>query len=117
MTEMEQEIKKLTLMFAAGDVARADILLSPDRIYYRFATDDSIEDGQLPPYKGDFAALAADITSALPAGKSSTDDNVKMTVFVDNRLSVVTSDIEVIRRTVGRLCDVADEFAFLRGFC
>ncbi len=31
-------------MFAAGDIARADILLSPDRIYYRFATDDSIED-------------------------------------------------------------------------
>lgn len=117
MTEMEQEIKKLTLMFAAGDVARADILLSHDRIYYRFATDDSIEDGQLPPYKGDFVALAADITSALPADKSATDDNVKMTVFVDNRLSAVTSDIEVIRRTVGRLCDVADEFAFLRGFC
>lgn len=114
---MEKEINKLTLMFAAGDIARADILLSPDRIYYRFATDDSIEDGQLPPYSGDFATLAADIVSSLPVGKNAADGSVKMTLFVDNKLSGVTSEAEAIRRTVDRLCDVADEFAFLRGFC
>lgn len=114
---MEQEIKKLTLMFAAGDVARADILLSPDRIYYRFATDDSIEDGQLPPYKGDFAALAADIVSSLPVGKNAADGSVKMTLFVDNKLATNTTDRETIAKTVATLCTVADEFAFLRGFC
>ncbi len=113
----QSDVKKLTLMFAAGDIARADILLSPDRIYYRFATDDSIEDGQLPPYKGDFAELVTDIISSLPANTNIAGDNVKMTVFIDNKLSVITSDVDTIRKTVARLCDVADEFAFLRGFC
>lgn len=104
-------------MFAADDIARADILLSADRIYYRFATDDSIEDGQLPPYKGDFAAFANEIVSELDNAKSTGDDSVKMTVFVDNKLATNTTDCETIAKTVATLCTVADEFAFLRGFC
>ena len=57
--ERSKECRRLTVMMRVADVARADIALTPDRIYYRFATDDSIEDGELPASKEDFGALAA----------------------------------------------------------
>lgn len=113
------ECRRLTLMMRVADVARADVALTPERIYYRFATDDSIEDGELPAGKEDFGDFAARLVDCVAAHENENQlkEDVKLSVFIDNRLSDVKASEESLRRLVGELCAVADEFAFLAGFC
>ncbi|MDE6240200.1 MAG: hypothetical protein K2M54_09490 [Muribaculaceae bacterium] len=112
------ECNRLTIMIGAADTARADIALTPERIYYRFATDESIEDGGLPGSKDDFGKLTSDLLVAATAGESERPlaDGVKVTVFVDNHLSDIKFSEESLRRLVHSLRHVAEEFAFLGGF-
>ena len=118
MTELA-DCKRLTLMVRVADVARSDIALTPARIYYRFATDDAIEDGELPPVKEDFRTLVTRLVNAAASkdGESKLGQDVRLSVFVDNRLSDLDTSEESLRRLVGELRAVADEFAFLSGFC
>ncbi len=113
-----KQCNRLTIMMGVADMARADVALTPDRIYYRFATDESIEDGELPGAKDDFATLADELLTAATAkeGERQLSDGVKVTIFVDNRLSDIKISEESLRRLVGRLRQVAEEFAFLGGF-
>lgn len=106
-------------MVSVSDAARADIALTPERIYYRFATDESIEDGELPAAKEDFNTLAGRILTAVTARdeEKSLPDDVKLTIFVDNRKHSLTVSEESLRRMVDEMHGVADEFTFLRGFC
>ena len=41
-------IKSISISLYVKDTARADVLLSLSRAYYRFATIDSCEDGEIP---------------------------------------------------------------------
>lgn len=111
--------RRLTLMLKIADTYRADIALTVDRIYYRFATDESIEDGELPPSKEDFAVLAALIVNDAEAkvGEDALSEEVKVSVFVDNRIADFKISEQSLRRMVRRLRAVAEEFAFLAGFC
>lgn len=114
----ERQCNRLTIMMAVDDTARADVALTPERIYYRFATDESIEDGELPGAKEDFGAIADDLLADAAAkdDEHPLSDGVKVTIFVDNRLSDIKVSEESLRRLVGRLRQVAEEFAFLCGF-
>lgn len=114
-----KECRRLTVMMRVADVARADIALTPDRIYYRFATDDSIEDGELPASKEDFGALAARLNECAVARENECQlkQDVGLSLFVDNRICDVKASEESLRRLVCELRRVADEFAFLAGFC
>lgn len=113
------DITRLTIMLGVSDTARADIALTADRIYYRFATDESIEDGELPAAKEDFATLAARIVAKAEAEAEEAllPDDVRVTLFVDNRLHRATVSEKSLRRMVDELCGIAEEFMFLRGFC
>ncbi|MDO4319610.1 MAG: hypothetical protein Q4C34_03445 [Bacteroidales bacterium] len=116
---MSGEIKRLTMMVRIDDTARADIALTPERTYYRFATDSSIEDGELAAVQGDFATVAAAIVEAAAArdGEPALPADVKIQIFVNNRLiSTPASDLS-LRRVVDLLQPLAAEFTFLRGFC
>lgn len=112
-------IARLTIMVAVSDTARADIALTPERIYYRFATDEAIEDGELPAAKEDFTTLAVRILSNVTArdNEKALPDDVRLTIFVNNRKSDITVSEESLRRMVDELHAVADEFTFLKGFC
>lgn len=112
------ECNRLTIMMGVADMARADIALTPDRIYYRFATDESIEDGELPGPKDNFGRLTGDLLATAKAGEGERplSDGVKVTVFVDNRLSDIKFSEESLRRLVHSLRHVAEEFAFIGGF-
>lgn len=113
------DISRLTLMLCVSDMARADIALTADRIYYRFATDESIEDGELPASKENFTSLAERIVSSAKGAENESVllPEVKVNVFVDNRRRDMTVSEESLRRMVDELCGIAEEFMFLRGFC
>ena len=46
-------IDRITFMLASDD-ARCDATLTPEKIYYRFLTEDSLEDGELPGLRDKF---------------------------------------------------------------
>ena len=110
---------RLTLMLRVADTARADIALTPERVYYRFATEETIEDGELPAPKDDFGGLVESIVGDVEAkdGETPLGNEMKVEIFIDNRVSGVNVSEQSLRRLVNRLKCVAEEFAFLRGFC
>lgn len=112
-------MKNIIIMLRAGDEARADISLTPERVYYRFATDSSIEDGNLPAIKEDFASFIYRLMSAAEPRESETplDKSVKFEMYVDTRVKNFAMSEESLRRLISILCEVSDEFLFLRGFC
>ncbi len=104
-------------MMRVEDRARADLALTPERTYYRFATDSSIEDGDLPAI-ADFETAA---TALLEAVKGADDEkpltgDMKVQIFVNNRLDNSLITEQSLRRLVSSLEPHAAEFAFLRGF-
>lgn len=110
--------RRLTIMMKVADVARADLALTPERVYYRFATDESIEDGELPAIKEDFDLLSERLLHAAEAqdNERPLDDRVKLSLFVTNRLCNLNYSEQSLGRLVGELSLLADEFSFLKGF-
>lgn len=114
-----KDCTRLTIMMRVADTARADIALTPERIYYRFATDDTIEDGELPAPKEEFGVLAESIVSDAEGkdGESPLGNDMKVEIYIDNRVSGIKVSEQSLRRLVNCLKSVAEEFAFLGGFC
>lgn len=111
------DINRLTLMLRVADVARADIMLTPERIYYRFATEDSIEDGELAPLP-DFAATINSLVEVAKgcANETPLAETVLMQVFVNNRLSCEPVSEQSLTRLIRELLPITAEFQFLQGF-
>ncbi len=111
------DINRLTLMLRVADVARADIMLTPERIYYRFATEDTLEDGELAAVP-DFDTVTCELVEASKAteGEKPLGDGLLMQVFVNNRLSTDTVSEQSLCRLVDHVLPIAAEFQFLRGF-
>lgn len=109
--------RRITLMFKVVDRARADIALTPKRTYYRFATDDSIEDGELGAVNDFDAVMAEIIDAAMPReGESPLDSEVRFQLFVNNRLAPEKPTEQSLRRVIRVLLPLNAEFAFLQGF-
>lgn len=110
-------INRLTLMMKVEDTARADIALTPDRTYYRFATDSSIEDGELGAV-GNFETLTAElIDAAMPQdGETLLPADVKLQLFVNNRLAPERPTEQSLKRILKVIVPVFPEFSFLEGF-
>lgn len=111
-------MKRLTLMLRADDTVRADIALTPERTYYRFATDSSIEDGELGPVPGDFDSVANRVLEAAAAreGERPVGAEMRVQVFADNRLCPTPVSEESVGRLADELAALVPEFAFVRGF-
>lgn len=111
------DINRITLMIKVEDVARADIMLTPERTYYRFATDASIEDGELAAV-GDFDGVASKlIDAAMPLdNERPLPEDVKLQLFVNNRLSPEKPTEESLRRVINTVAPLSPEFSFVEGF-
>lgn len=111
------DIKHVTVMMRVDDTARADISLTPDRSYYRFATDSSIEDGQLAPIAGFEQVAQAVVEAAKPReGETPLGPDMRMQLFVNNVLAPGQPTEQALRRVVDALAPLTPEFAFLQGF-
>lgn len=108
---------KIAVMLMMEDTARADILFTPDRTYYRFATDASIEDGELKAV-GDFETLATAISLAIASGKDekALPRDMKVQVFVDNVLQKFVASEDSMGRIIDIIVPLHAEFAFIQGF-
>lgn len=112
-----REVRSLTIMLLMADTARADIAIKGDRTYYRFATEASLEDGDIAGVP-DVAHLADEVIAAAQAreGEAPLGEGMKVQIFVNNCAQAITTSEASLRRLVAVLEPVAVEFAFLRGF-
>lgn len=110
-------MNRLAVMMRVDDTARADISLTAQETYYRFATDDSIEDGRLAPAES-FEALAEEVVEASRAleGEHPLAPEVKMQIFADSRILQDAYSEESLRRVINKLSGLSPEFSFLHGF-
>lgn len=118
-------VTQITIMMMVSDVARADIVITPQRTYYRFATDCSIEDGELKPVD-DFDGVVENILgSAVVLDKEKAlSEDIKVQLFVNNRLwnhkgkgnEPYLPTEQSLARVIDCLVPLAPEFAFLSGF-
>jgi hypothetical protein len=112
-------VDRITFMLKIEDNARADVAMTPDKTYYRFATLDTLEDGELPGLNEKFGNFAEDLLSSFNAGVGASADisPVKFTLFVNNRVAQpVILNNDTLRKFVSTLADKYDEFGFLAGF-
>ena len=112
-------VDRVSFMLSVSDVARADVTMTPEKTYYRFMTEDSLEDGELPGLKDDFEPIVTKALEGFKAGVgvSSPTDPVKFNLFVNNRKvlpeilnnGTLAQFIEVMKGSYA-------EFSFLEGF-
>lgn len=114
---MSAATNRITLMVRVDDTARADIALTPERSYYRFATESSIEDGELTAV-ADFAAAAAAIVDAyMPHdGEQPLATDMRLQLFVNNRLAPEPPTEQSLARVIDTVIPLHPEFTFLAGF-
>ncbi len=114
-------MQRYTLMISVRDKARADIAVSADRIYYRFATADTVDEGDIPEPGEQLDLLVARLADAMRPleGESPiADDDFSAKLFVDNKLQPNPNlTPEAVRRLANLLRAHDDAFAFILGFC
>lgn len=112
----------ISISISVTDVARADILIITNRIYYRFATTDTAEEGELP-YNNTTPiieqlelSLLSPTTNPLPDDVKfhavikyqSTNDDI---IIKNNMISTAT-----FNSIIKQLSNICDEFIFFKGF-
>ena len=108
------------ISFSVENVARADILLTSSRAFYRFATSDSGEEGSVP-YNNldDTISTILDMLTNLNGDLMPSD--VKCEVIINANNSKTTYNNSNISQScynslITLLSQISDEFTFIRGF-
>lgn len=104
-------------MLSIPDKARADVMISPDRVYYHFATEDAIEDGDLLGPGDRIEPVCTRILDALQTlpGEDALPD-VKLQLYVDNALKTCEWSRQSLLRATDQLTTLGEPLAFLRAF-
>ena len=114
---MSKDINRIALMVRIDDAARADIALTPERSYYRFATDSSIEDGELAAVADFQVAATAIIDAYMPhENEHPLPSDMRLQLFVNNRLAPEIPTDQSLDRIIDTLIPLHPEFTFLSGF-
>lgn len=109
-------VDRLTVMLSVPDVGRADVAMTADKTYYRFATDDSIEDGELPGLHERFSDAVLHALEAFSPGVNVAADIAPMrfTLFINNRsVAPAVLNPETLRTFTRRLANLYAEMAFV----
>lgn len=100
-----------------ADTARADIAITPERTYYRFATDSSLEDGELRAIEHYDEIAAQIIDAAIPKdGECTLSSDLRMQLFVNNRIAPEKPTEQSLERLINIISDLFPEFEFLQSF-
>lgn len=114
-------INSISISFSAKDTARADVMLTTTRAYYRFATIDSCEEGEIP-----FNNALENFSKIKQALNSSDAEPMPQDVKCAVRISdIYNTHIEYNNNNISQSAynslinitsRINDEFTFIRGF-
>lgn len=110
---MPQNITRITFMLANED-ARCDAMLTAERTYYRFMTEDSLEDGDLPGLGERFETEAEALLDCFRASPeiSSSIEPLRFQLFVNNvAVKPVTLNRSTLRAFTRHLAELYQEFS------
>lgn len=109
-------VSRLTFMLKRGDEARVDAMLTADRTYYRFVTDDSAEDGDLPGAGDQFPTWIKELLDCFKPAVGVTGDikPLEFKLFVNNVAVTPTAlNGDTLMRFAEVLASRHDEFGFV----
>ena len=112
----------LTISLSVENVARADIQFNSSRVYYRFATIDTCEDGSIP--YNDTDNTIAQITQQLLTNSDidlmPKDVLCEISISLNNNIINTFNNSNISRTAYDSLINIlsriSDEFIFIRGF-
>ena len=114
-------INTITISFSVENTARADVMLTNSRVYYRFATVDTCEEGEMPCENATEIINKISETLNTPDSELMPQD-VKCSVIISNADNSKTeynnNDISLAsyNSIINILSRIGDEFMFIRGF-
>ena len=114
-------IDSITITLSVENTARADVMLSSLRAYYRFATIDTCDEGDMP-YEN-----AVEVFDKINQALSTTDsepmpNDVKCIISIINKDKTKTDynnqniSLSAYNSLINILSRISDEFMFIRGF-
>lgn len=83
MSEKTTDNRRLTFLLAYGDEARIDVMLSPEKTYYRIDFPDTLEDGELPGLHDKYEQIVSSVKSAFE-GDADEISPLRFRLFVNN---------------------------------
>ena len=114
-------INSFSITLSVENTARADVMLTSSRAYYRFATIDTCEEGDMP-YEN-----AVEVFDKINQALSTTDSE-PMPIDVKCIISIINKDktktdynnqnisLSAYNSLINILSRISDEFMFIRGF-
>ena len=113
-------IKSISITWAVPDTARADVMITSSRAYYRFATVDTCEEGELPCPLAN--TLFDKITNALNDNMVELmPTDVKHCISIEHDTTIIRYDnslisLQAYNFIINLLSQLGDEFSFISGF-
>lgn len=112
-------MSRLTFMFSNPGCIRADVAMTEDKTYYRFATEDSIEEGELPGLKQEFESFKNQLLESFRPESGITEDvsPLRFTLFDNNSIvRPIILNHNTLRTFLVRLAGKYNEFSCLHSF-
>lgn len=114
-------IKSFSITLSVENTARADVMLTSSRAYYRFATIDTCEEGDMP-YEN-IVEVFNKISHALTSNDSEPmPSDVKCIISItnddnsNNEYNNQNISLSAYNNLINILSRISDEFMFIRGF-
>ena len=113
-------IESISITLSVENTARADVMLTSSRAYYRFATIDTAEEGEIP-YENATEVLRG-INQALTTISEPMPQDVRCIVaIINNDKSKIGYDnnsisLSAYNSLINILSRISEEFMFIRGF-
>ena len=114
-------IKSFSITLSVENTARADVMLTSSRAYYRFATIDTCEEGDIP-YEN-IVEVFDKIGQALDSNDSKPmPSDVKCIISItnddnsNNEYNNQNISLSAYNNLINILSRISDEFMFIRGF-
>lgn len=111
--DSDKSIDRITFMLASDD-ARCDATLTPEKTYYRFLAEDSLEDGELPGLRDKFQEKMSGLLECfhLTPAVSSSIEPLRFRLFINNRqVEPETLNRTTLRSFIDKLSDLYYEFS------
>ena len=115
------QIESISVTFSVENTARADMMLTSSRVYYRFATIDTCEEGEMP-YDDAIETINKINISLTPSEGEAMPQDVKCTVdisYIDGSKKKYDNNninLDSYNSIINIISRISEEFLFVRGF-
>lgn len=113
MSDKKTDSRRLTFLLAYADEARVDVMISPEKTYYRIDFPDTLEDGELPGMHERYDEFKAKLMTSFE-GEPGDIAPTRFKLFVNNTaMTSMPVNAQSLHHFVDRLAAEYDEMSVL----